>query len=158
MGETTTTFDLTVESGSVELEWSKEFTNVDTEVDIDDNGTIDRFIALPGENVTFTITVENTGTSTATDVVVFDDITQVLPVGLDVLSVNTGGGTLLDTDNNPQTIEVEYDSIGAGQSKTITVSAQVSTEFLKSFDIAVFTIVRTPPTIVSLETRARCLC
>ena len=119
----------------VELELTKEFTQVDNELDVDGDGKIDRFIASPGNEVTFTITVENTGTTDATDVVVFDDVTQVIPVGLDILSIDTDGGSELDTDGNDRTIEVEFDSIDAGESKTITVNAQVSTEFLVSADI-----------------------
>ena len=119
----------------VELELTKEITQVESEVDTDGDGTPDRFIASPGDDVTFTITVDNTGTTDATDVVVFDDLSQVLPIGLEVVSLDTDGGSELDTDGNSRTLEVEFDSIAAGESKSITINARVSTESLVSVDI-----------------------
>ncbi|HEY9619684.1 MAG TPA: hypothetical protein V6C78_04905 [Crinalium sp.] len=94
-----------------------------------------QLIALPDQTVSFTIVVKNDGAATAQNVTVFDDLTKLLPIGLKVLSVNAGGGIDLDTDGNSatgdgnsQTLEVTFDSIAPGASKTITVSAKVSSE------------------------------
>ncbi|MEQ9238776.1 MAG: hypothetical protein RIG66_32360, partial [Coleofasciculus sp. E2-BRE-01] len=117
----------------VNLDLTKEFTSV-TET-IDTPGFVKQFIALPGEDVSFTITVANNGVADATDVLIHDDLTAVLPVGLNVQSLDTDGGTNLDVsgagDNNAQTIEVLFDTIAAGQSKTITVNAKVSDDYVK---------------------------
>ncbi|MDX2228038.1 MAG: hypothetical protein NW220_00270 [Leptolyngbyaceae cyanobacterium bins.349] len=87
-----------------------------------------RFAALPDGTVSFEIDVTNNGFTPVSNVVVYDDLTQFLPVGLKVLSVNPGDGQTLDTDNNAQTIEVKFHQIGVGQTKTITVNAKVSAE------------------------------
>lgn len=89
---------------------------------------VGRFVALPDGTVSFQIGVTNNGFTAVSHAVVVDDLTHFLPVGLKVLSVDPGDGQSLDTDNNPQTIEVNFSSIGIGQTKTITVNAKVSAE------------------------------
>ncbi|MBP0006566.1 MAG: DUF11 domain-containing protein [Cyanobacteria bacterium SBC] len=132
------------------IEIAKTFTSVAQEIDIDSDDVTDQFIALPGDEVEFEITVTNTGDSDAIDVVVRDDLTNQLPVGLILQSLDLGGGINLDEidgssgdesgeegggsigDGDPQTIEVEFDRIAPGESKTITVNAIVSTENITS--------------------------
>ncbi len=117
----------------VKLDLSKKFTSV-TPVDGDGNGTPEQFIALPGDNVSFQITVTNNGADSATDVKIKDDLTKVLPVGLTVQSLGLDGGINLDAsgggDGNSQTVEVLFNNIAPGASKTITVNAKVSTDYI----------------------------
>ena len=118
----------------VKLDLSKKFTSVTQEVDGDGNGTPEQFIALPGDNVSFQIKVTNNGAASATDVKIKDDLTKVLPVGLTVQSLGLDGGINLDAsgggDGNSQTVEVLFNSIAPGASKTITVNAKVSTDYI----------------------------
>ncbi|GET40678.1 DUF11 domain-containing protein [Microseira wollei] len=118
----------------VKLDLTKKFTSVTQEVDGDGNGTPEQFLALPGDNVSFEIKVTNNGVTNATDVKIKDDLTQVLPVGLTVQSLGLDGGINLDTsgggDGNPQTVEVKFNSIAPGASKTITVNAKVSDDYI----------------------------
>jgi uncharacterized repeat protein (TIGR01451 family) len=107
------------------------FTNLKQAIDNNQDGIADQFIALPGDEVTFTITVSNNGFANATGVKIVDDLRQKLPIGLDFVSFsNVDGGTSIDTDNNAQTVEVLFDKIAAGEAKTITVNAKVSTDYI----------------------------
>ncbi|HBB31777.1 MAG TPA: hypothetical protein DDZ80_25375 [Cyanobacteria bacterium UBA8803] len=119
----------------VKLDLTKQFTNVTQVVDGDGNGVPEQFVALPGDNVTFQIKVTNNGVANATNVVIKDDLTKVLPVGLTLQSLGLDvGGTNLDLsgggDGNAQTIEVLFNNIAAGATKTITVNAQVSNDYI----------------------------
>ncbi|MDZ7961401.1 MAG: hypothetical protein RMY34_26560 [Aulosira sp. DedQUE10] len=107
------------------------FSNLKQTVDYNKDGIADQFIALPGDEVTFTITVQNNGFGNATGVKIVDDLSQKLPIGLDFLSFsNLDGGTSIDTDNNVQTVEVLFNSIAPGEAKTITVNAKVSNDYI----------------------------
>jgi uncharacterized repeat protein (TIGR01451 family) len=123
---------------SISLSLDKKFTNVTKTIDLNGDGTPDQFIAFPGDNVQFTITVTNNGIETATNVLLKDDLTQELPVGLIVKNLGLDGGIDLDVseegdgDGDKQTIEVLFNSIEPGTSKTVTVNAEVSDEFIKS--------------------------
>jgi uncharacterized repeat protein (TIGR01451 family) len=118
----------------VKLDLSKKFTSVTQAVDGDGNGTPEQFIALPGDDVSFEIKVTNNGVANATDVVIKDDLTKILPVGLTVQSLGLDGGINLDAsgggDGNNQTVEVKFNSIAPGASKTITVNAKVSNDYI----------------------------
>lgn len=122
------------------LELKKEFTNVDQTLDTDNDGTPDRFIALPGDTVEFQIQVTNNDVASATDIVIKDDLTKVLPVGLTVQSLILDGGINLDTsgqgDGDAQTIEVQFANLAPGESKTITVNAKVSDQFIKAVSLS----------------------
>ncbi|BAZ29862.1 hypothetical protein NIES4074_23090 [Cylindrospermum sp. NIES-4074] len=107
------------------------FTDVKQAIDNNADGIADQFIALPGDDVTFTLTVTNQGFANATGVKIFDDLRQQLPIGLKFLNFsNLDGGISIDTDNNAQTIEVLFNSIAAGTSKTVTVNAKVSNDYI----------------------------
>ncbi|MDY7016439.1 MAG: hypothetical protein SVX43_23140, partial [Cyanobacteriota bacterium] len=118
----------------VNLDLSKTFTNVTQEVDGDGDGIAEQFVALPGEDVTFEITVTNNGARSVSDVVIEDDLTQILPVGLTLQSLGLDGGINLDVagggDGDAQTVEVLFSNIAAGESKTITVNALVSDDYI----------------------------
>ncbi|BAY13422.1 M10 family metallopeptidase C-terminal domain-containing protein [Calothrix sp. NIES-2098] len=112
------------------------FSNVKRAIDNNNDGKADQFIALPGDEVTFTITVTNNGFSNAKGVKIVDDLRQKLPIGLDFVSFsNLDGGRSVDTDNNAQTVEVLFDKIAPGASKTITVNAKVSTEYITPINL-----------------------
>lgn len=123
-------------TNSISLSLDKKFTNVSKTIDLNGDSTPDQFIAFPGDNVQFTITVTNNGIENATNVLVKDDLTKQLPVGLIVESLGIDGGINRDLsgegDGNKQTIEVLLNSIAPGTSKTITVNAKVSDEFIRS--------------------------
>jgi len=123
----------------IDLSLEKEFTNTQiVEGDFDEDGEIDRVrYALPGDEVSFEITVTNNGANEVTGVTIFDDLTKQIPIGLEFISFSDlDGGTSIDSDNNAQTIEVLFDSIADGESKTITVNAKVSTENITAVDIS----------------------
>lgn len=113
------------------------FTDFKQAIDHNKDGITDQFIALPGDEVTFTITVSNNGFTDAKEVKIVDDLSQKLPIGLDFISfANLDGGTSIDTDNNAQTVEVLFNSIAPGASKTITVNAKVSTDYITPVNLS----------------------
>ncbi len=123
----------------IDLSLETEFTNTQiVEGDFDGDGEIDQVrYALPGDIVSFEITVTNNGVNEVTGVTIFNDLTKQLPIGLEFISFSDlDGGTSIDTDNNAQTLEVLFDSIADGESKTITVNAQVSTENITAVDVS----------------------
>ncbi|BAY92336.1 MULTISPECIES: DUF11 domain-containing protein [unclassified Tolypothrix] len=125
---------------SVEKEFTlvnqQSFSSLKQSVDYNHDGKADQVIALPGDEVTFTITVRNKGFGDATGVQIVDDLRQKLPIGLDFVNfADLDGGTSIDTDNNAQTLEVLFDNIAAGETKTITVNAKVSTENITSINL-----------------------
>ena len=71
-----------------------------------------------GENGAFTLVYTNTGNVTLSDI----DITDTVQSLLVVESVDGGGATCSDADNNAQTIFCEVDSLAPGESVTITVN------------------------------------
>ncbi len=113
------------------------FTNLKQAIDNNGDGIKDQFIALPGDNVSFTITISNNGFANAKGVKIVDDLRQKLPIGLDFVSFsNLDGGTSIDTDNNAQTVEVLFNNIAPGKSKTITVNAKVSTDYITPINLS----------------------
>jgi uncharacterized repeat protein (TIGR01451 family) len=86
-----------------------------------------------GNNVTYTIRMQNQGPSTATSVVISD----TLPVGLDLISVNTSAGTAIPTQgvgNAPDSFVVNVPSVGvdsptADTDVVVSVIAQVLPTF-----------------------------
>ncbi len=124
----------------VKLDLSKKFTKVTKEVDGNNDGKPEQYLALPGDDVSFQIQVTNNGAVNATNVKILDDMTQVLPIGLTLQSLSLDGGVNLDTagggDGNAQTVEVLFNSIAPGETKTITVNAKVSTDNVKTANLS----------------------
>ncbi len=77
--------------------------------------------AAVGEQVTFTITATNSGTSPALNVVVTDP----LPANLDLVSATASGGRAVEVIA-PRTVRVEIGSLDPGEVVTITVLARVN--------------------------------
>jgi uncharacterized repeat protein (TIGR01451 family) len=91
---------------------------------------------LLGSNVTYTLTLQNQGPSTATGVAIND----TLPVGLNLISVNSNKGTATPTQgagNSPDSFvvnvpSVDVDSPTADSDVIVTVIAQVLPTFVGS--------------------------
>ncbi|MCA9127805.1 MAG: DUF11 domain-containing protein [Planctomycetales bacterium] len=75
-----------------------------------------------GEQVTYTITVTNNGPSTATNVVAIDDLPDTFTI---VSATATGGGTVTQTGLATGEIQVDFASLTALQSETITIVAAI---------------------------------
>lgn len=73
---------------------------------------------VPGQNVTYIITVDNAGPSPATNVVV----TDVIPTGLSLISVTPSQGTCSGTT----TVTCSMGTLNAGASATVTLIAEVT--------------------------------
>jgi uncharacterized repeat protein (TIGR01451 family) len=82
-----TSLTATVVKPVVKLDLSKKFTSVTQEVDGNNDGKAEQFLALPGDNVSYQIKVINNGVANATNVKIKDDLTQILPIGLTVQSL-----------------------------------------------------------------------
>ncbi len=109
-GDTDTNTDFTLDFGMVPT------------VDVGVTKTANVSTLHAGEQVTYTLTVSNPGSNTATNVVVTDD----LPDDFVITSATaTGGGTVVQTGNAAGEVTVSYASLTAGQSETITIIATV---------------------------------
>ena len=85
------------------------------EADLSITKTVDKTAADVGEELTYTITVTNSGDAEATNVTV----TDTLPAGLTDVSASNGGTV------NDNTITWSGLTVGAGTSTTLTVTAKV---------------------------------
>ncbi|HEX6096204.1 MAG TPA: DUF11 domain-containing protein [Thermoanaerobaculia bacterium] len=97
---------------------SSGVTLVPAEADLEITKTTASTVATPGATVTYTITVTNAGPSSATNVVVTDD----LPAGLAFISATPSQGTC----NASDPVSCNLGTIVNGGSATITLSAQVT--------------------------------
>ncbi|NJN72655.1 MAG: hypothetical protein HC799_07510 [Limnothrix sp. RL_2_0] len=128
-------------SGGVDLAVKKTF-DLNTVEAIDNNGdgTADQFIASPSDQFTnsfveYTLTVTNNGEAMAKNVLLFEDLTQKNPIGLEFDQfINLDGGTALDTDENANTLEVSFGNLAAGESKEVIVRAKI--DALKAFEFS----------------------
>ncbi|MEM8964376.1 MAG: IPTL-CTERM sorting domain-containing protein, partial [Acidobacteriota bacterium] len=85
----------------------------------------------PGQTITYSITVNNTGDGAATGVVVTDDAPMgtSLVDGSVMIATNTGGGTPMVTIGNgagDTSVQVDIDSISAGGQVVITFDVTVN--------------------------------
>lgn len=81
--------------------------------------TVDATEAVPGDELTWTLTVTNDGDLDATDV----NVTDTLPGGVTVGGPSTGTGTL--TDNTDGTITWAIGDLAVGQTVAATVTATI---------------------------------
>jgi len=90
--------------------------------------SVDKNLVLPGETVTFTLIVTNSGDLTAPDVTV----TDVLPAALIIRSAGASQGTFAIIGG---TIVFSLGTVSPGQVITLTVVTQVSTQTAPPFDL-----------------------
>ncbi|MCM2374920.1 FG-GAP-like repeat-containing protein [Aporhodopirellula aestuarii] len=84
--------------------------------------SVDKPVASPGaDQVTYTITVTNE----ADDLTDPFDVTDVLPDGLSLVSINAPGATSQSFDVSTREILVQYASIPAAEIRTFTITANV---------------------------------
>ncbi len=75
-----------------------------------------------GNQVTYTVTVSNAGSGPASNVVVTDNLPDLLPTAMSIVSaVATGGGTVATNGPSTGEITVSYATLAVGQTETITI-------------------------------------
>ncbi len=97
---------------------AKKTIQVDPRVDVAVTKTDSPSPVVAGENLTYTLTVTNSGPSQATGVQVVDE----LPAGLSFVSGNTTQGTL---GHAAGVVTVNMGNLDSGASETITITTQV---------------------------------
>jgi uncharacterized repeat protein (TIGR01451 family)/LPXTG-motif cell wall-anchored protein len=100
------------------------------------NKSVSPPFALPGDPVTWTITITNPASTPATGVTVTDN----LPAQLEILSVSASSGT---ASFNGQTVNFAQPSLAAGGSITITVQTRVRANAAIPFTISNLASLRT---------------
>jgi uncharacterized repeat protein (TIGR01451 family) len=83
--------------------------------------SVDPQFAIPGENVTWTITVFNPGSTPTSNIVVTDS----LPNEVEILSVFASAGNIVFSGQN---VTFTQASLGAGQSTNITINTRVRSD------------------------------
>ncbi|MFN3191205.1 MAG: SdrD B-like domain-containing protein [Aureliella sp.] len=79
-----------------------------------------------GDQLTYTITVANQGQADATNVLLIDDLPNLTPTDLTIVSATSAnGGTVTTPGNVNGEIEVRYASLAAGASDTVTIVVTV---------------------------------
>ncbi|WP_243074349.1 DUF5979 domain-containing protein [Microbacterium sp. SS28] len=73
----------------------------------------------PGETITYTVTVDSTGTVPVHDVVITDDLTQVLRYGV-VAPITAPAGTTATVDESASTLVWTVGTLAVGESVTLT--------------------------------------
>ncbi len=113
-GDTDNNTDLTVDFGFV------------PEIDLEVTKTSNVATVTAGNQLTYTVTVSNIGNGTANNVLVVDDLPDLTPTALTIISAtSTGGGVVNLTGNASGEIEVAFASLAGGQSETITIVVEV---------------------------------
>ncbi|MCA9193873.1 MAG: DUF11 domain-containing protein [Planctomycetales bacterium] len=96
------------------------------EVDLEVTKTADVSSAVAGTEVTYTLTATNNGPNTSTNVVVVDDLPDLSPTNLTIISAtSTGGGVVTQTGNPSGEIQATFASLTSGQSETITIVVSI---------------------------------
>jgi len=90
--------------------------------------TSDTGLVVPGQKVTFTLTVTNTGTASATNVT----ITDVLPAPLSYVSASTSQGTVMANGN---TIVFTIGTVNPGQVLSLTIVTIVDPKATPPLDV-----------------------
>ncbi|MEZ6080875.1 MAG: DUF11 domain-containing protein [Pirellulaceae bacterium] len=79
-----------------------------------------------GNQITYTLTVTNAGPAAATNVVVTDNLPNLSPDALVIVSATaTGGGVVTQPGNANGEVEIRYASLAAGQTETVTIIVRV---------------------------------
>ncbi|AFY37801.1 conserved repeat domain protein [[Leptolyngbya] sp. PCC 7376] len=125
----------------VDLAVSKVFDLTTVEaLDNNGDGLADQYIATPSDQYTdsfveYTLMVTNNGEATAQNVLLTEDLTQGMPFGLEFDQfIDLDGGTVLDTDENANTIEVGFEHLAAGESREVKVRAKI--DAVKAFEFS----------------------
>jgi uncharacterized protein (TIGR03437 family) len=105
--------------GSASSETVAVIINATPQTDLALQQTVSVPQAAPGENITFTITLRNQGTSDAFSVMV----TELLPTGVSFVSCQTTGGGICGGSGNVRTATIP--TIAAGAMQTMTISARI---------------------------------
>lgn len=130
-----------VASAAITLASGAEPTN-DGDTDADSNLTLDFGFApqidlevlktsnvttvTAGSEITYTLTARNNGAGPAANVVVTDNLPDLSPDALTIVSATaTGGGVVTQTGLSTGEIEVAYATLAAGQTETITIVVRV---------------------------------
>ena len=109
-------------------------------IDKDVNGQVaddDTRRAVPGETLTFTLTVENTGTSTAYDATVTDSIVAGTAASQTELGTVVDGADYAVTDGDPSdgTLAWTIPTLAAGATTTITYDLVVPTDLTEGDEV-----------------------
>lgn len=84
-------------------------------------------VVSAGNQLTYTINVSNVGQNSATNVVVVDDLPNLAPNNLTVISVTSASatGVISQPGNSDGEIEIAYTSLDPGASDTITIVVEI---------------------------------
>lgn len=90
-----------------------------------------------GNQLTYTINVSNVGQNSATNVVVVDDLPNLSPTNLNVVSITSasGNGVITQPGDPDGEIVITYASLAAGASDTITVVVEVPSSAAAETDV-----------------------
>lgn len=96
------------------------------QIDLEVLKTSDVTTVAAGNQVTYTVTVRNDGGGPASNVVVTDDLPDLAPNALTIISATaTGGGVVTQTGLASGEIEVAYATLAPAQTETITIVVEV---------------------------------
>ncbi len=88
--------------------------------------TADVSTVAAGNEITYTLTVSNAGLADATNVLIVDNLPDLAPDALVIVSATaSGGGVVTQTGGAAGEIEIAYASLAAGQTETVTIVVRV---------------------------------
>ena len=88
--------------------------------------TVDQANADPGDTLTYTVTVTNTGSADATNVVISDE----LPGGVTYVSATATPANTVDFDAGTSTVSTTFATINSGQAVELEITATVNDDTL----------------------------